>query len=917
MQPRKRESTKKNVDKTRFVSSCFRGLLLVPVIVLGVTAIHAQQPQTPVFRSSVEVTSVDVGAVDDRGRPMMGLGPADFIVQVDGVTRRVVSADWVSLVTPARPDAPLPPAGYSSNENSTGGRLILIVIDQPNIRFGGALGIRRAVNAFIDSLLPSDRIAVVGIGPGSASTPFTADRELLKRTVARMAGSRISPPGMKIVALSEALAVQRGEPGAFGRVVDRECNGVRPGTFDYRSCVAEVQGVTDELALEVTNGGDTTIAALRALFIGLKAIDLPKTMVMVSEGFIMGDRQSAVVELGTLAAAARTSLYALKLDNAVFADISQGRVLDQSTRFEDGRLMAAGIETLANAARGSLFNISVAADNTFARIESELSGYYLLGVESRAADKDGKAHPIRVRVNRPGVTVRSRRQLMTSLEQDRPRSRRETVMAALSSPLMVAALPLRVATFSLQGPDPSKIQLLIHAAVGTDYPTSKVVTVGYIITDRDGRIVESLAGDARLPPVLDGVPSALQYNVGSSVPPGDYTLKLAVAEGDRVGTIEHPIHAALVDAAPVKLSELMVGGPTEVRQLEQPTIGHTVAFGSVHGYVEAYGAGVGALKVQYEIAPDAASPALLNADVPGHTAGDQRMIFSHVMRVHQLPPGDYALRAIVSSDAGPIRTLTRKFEVAAPAVLMTRAESAGATAVAPSEVFLPVGDELFARAFHREEVSRPETLRAFRERVAPTARSAFDIGVAALAAGDYVKAETTLKSAIQADADVTPVLTYLAAAFAASGHDLEAASAWQTALIDGDEFPQIYQWLGDALMRTRDLAQARTILEEAVAKWPSDLRFAKPLALLYATLGQGREAVRTLKRYLSERQDDVEALYLGVEWIYRLHTAGAVAQTRAEDVKAARGYANAYEKAKGPRVTLVKQWTDFLEGRGR
>ena len=60
---------------------------------------------------------------------------------------------------------------------------------------------------------------------------------------------------------------------------------------------------------------------------------------------------------------------------------------------------------------------------------------------------------------------------------------------------------------------------------------------------------------------MNGVPSALQYNVGASIPPGDYTLKLAVVEGDRVGTIEHEIHAALVDAPPVKLSELMVGGP--------------------------------------------------------------------------------------------------------------------------------------------------------------------------------------------------------------------------------------------------------------------------------------------------------------------------------------------------------------------
>jgi len=69
-------------------SSWRRGLPLVPGIVLAAMAVHAQQPQTPVFRSSVELTSIDVGVVDDRGRPVMGLVPAEFTVQIDGVARR-------------------------------------------------------------------------------------------------------------------------------------------------------------------------------------------------------------------------------------------------------------------------------------------------------------------------------------------------------------------------------------------------------------------------------------------------------------------------------------------------------------------------------------------------------------------------------------------------------------------------------------------------------------------------------------------------------------------------------------------------------------------------------------------------------------------------------------------------------------
>ena len=55
---------------------------------------------------------------------------------------------------------------------------------------------------------------------------------------------------------------------------------------------------------------------------------------------------------------------------------------------------------LVSATRGALFNVVVAADAAFARIESELSGYYPLGVEFDPIDKDGKPHPVRVEVNR-------------------------------------------------------------------------------------------------------------------------------------------------------------------------------------------------------------------------------------------------------------------------------------------------------------------------------------------------------------------------------------------------------------------------------------------------------------------------------------------------------------------------------------
>ena len=58
-------------------------------------------------------------------------------------------------------------------------------------------------------------------------------------------------------------------------------------------------------------------------------------------------------------------------------------------------------------------------------------------------------------------------------------------------------------------------------------------------------MVDNKGSDMRLLPVMPGVPSPLQYTAGASLPPGDYTLKLAVVEGERIGTVEHLIHAGL------------------------------------------------------------------------------------------------------------------------------------------------------------------------------------------------------------------------------------------------------------------------------------------------------------------------------------------------------------------------------------
>jgi VWFA-related protein len=892
------------------------------VITIGVVAMTGvvaaqQQQELPRFRSSVELTSMDVGVYDDHGQPVNELKPENFIVRVDGNPRRVVNATWIPLEAPPGPAAKPAPEGYTANNNATGGRLILLVVDQPNIRFGGTRTIRRAANAFIDRLQPADRAAVIGIGPGSPSVGFSSDRARVKKAIEAMVGQhRDDAFHQHNIALIEALDIKRGMPGVLDKVIERECTGMNSNQFsdaDRQMCVLEVQHEADDLAMTSSTDGQDTISALRRILTALRAIDAPKTLVLLSEGFLMTDQAQEVNDLGTLSAAARTSIYALRLDDQSFMTDAAERFAPIAT-MNDRSARGAGIETLVAASRGALFNVVGTGESIFERMTAELSGYYLLGVESGPTDKDGKTHPIRVDVTRKGLTVRSRRAVINPTEIHKPSNAREAILSALETPLPFSALPLRVATYSLQGPEVDKVQILIHADVGADYSASRVVSLGYLITDASGRLVDSQMTNARLQPVMSGVPSALQYSGGASLPPGDYTLKLAVVEGDRIGTVEHPLHAGVQAASTLRVSDLMVGGPTGLNdQLLQPTVSYDVDFGLLHGYVEAYGNGAGNVTAKYEVVGDDQSSPLFQAEVTPRMAGESRAIFTHVMPIRQLPPGTYQLRVSLASAGQTVKVATRPFAVAAPAVLMSSAASS--TIAAPTDVYLPVSEALLSRRFNVTEVSRKETVQSFRAHVPEKALAAFDKGVQAFSAGSYPEAEATFKSVIDPDTDSSAIIAYLAAVFAAAGNDEQAAGAWQTSLVDGSDFPQVYDWLAGSLLRTHDLSTARSMLEEAVSRWPSDERFARPMALVYATLGQGLQAMRSLERHLTAHKDDVDSLFMGVEWIYQLHAAGVMLHTPAEDLKLAKIYADAYTKAKGPQAALVKQWLGFLEAR--
>src|SRR5918993_1884622 len=148
-------------------------------------------PQKPVFRGGIELLTVDATVVDRDGNQVKDLTAAEFTVEVDGNARTVVSAEYVALVDSrpmpvgARKAAPpqVSPEEpfFSTNTRSTlPGRMILLIVDQGNIRIGQGRQMMRSAVKFVDNLDPNDRVGLVAVpGPGPL-VDFTIDHEKVR-----------------------------------------------------------------------------------------------------------------------------------------------------------------------------------------------------------------------------------------------------------------------------------------------------------------------------------------------------------------------------------------------------------------------------------------------------------------------------------------------------------------------------------------------------------------------------------------------------------------------------------------------------------------------------------------------------------------------------------------------------------------
>jgi VWFA-related protein len=569
-------------------------LLAVAAVLAGaaVTTLavpEAQQAQPPrVFRSGRDVISVDVIVRDKSGAIVRGLTAEDFEVREDGRHQEIVSFSFEEITTkpaPARQSAELlagvedrmaaeagraataaparaePAASAPAPMTSAmlaGRRLIALVFDVSSMQ---PEDVQRAVDSaqkyVEEKMSAADLVAVATVGSTlNVLTDFTADRTKVAAALGTLAftdGTATEAPAASTVETDETAA---------------------EATDDAASAEAA--------ELDMFNN-DVRLRALKTLAEALSPIEQKKAILYFSAGMQRSGQDNQVELRSAINAAVRANVAIYPIDTRGLQAIVPGGDARQASGRGSAMFSGRGVQqqfaqlassqdtltSLAADTGGRAFTDSNDFGEAFARVQRDMSAYYLLGYSTTNTTKDGRFRRIQVRAKRDGLRVEARagyyadRDFTHTSRNDRETQLEEQMFAAVSAtdlPVMVNGGWFRLAANKYYVP----VALTVPGSavpVANDTDPVSLDVLGMVRDERGfpvGRFRETL----KLPPGTGKTLAGKQvlYQSGVTLPPGRFSVKVVVRENATglVGSFEAPIVVPELKQAAMKVSSVVL-----------------------------------------------------------------------------------------------------------------------------------------------------------------------------------------------------------------------------------------------------------------------------------------------------------------------------------------------------------------------
>ena len=556
------------------------------LLALSAGAILAAQQgsQAPpvIFRTEVNYVELDAIVTDAQGNVVPDLAQTDFEVLEDGKPQKVSTFAHVDLPIekPEKPlfaSAPIEPDVQTNR--AVEGRIYLIVLDDLHTAVARTPQVKRTVREFIESAMgATDVAALVYTGGNNASQDFTSNKRLLIEALDKFVGrklpsatlnqlnnTRTDPSGAVVAGpdideaersyrtrqvmasirkLSEFMAGVRGRRKAmlwFGEGVDYDVSKVLDPGYTLGSAASD-SGVARSLANSTVVLDDIryAIAAAQRSNVAIYTID-PRGL------FSPGDD---LIEVG-----------------GITDDLGQPvSAMQQEVRAAQDNLRQIAVDTGGFA----VLNTNQFA-NAFERIIRENSSYYLLGYYSTNEKRDGRFRKVQVRVNRPGMNVRSRSGYVGPSGKapppvvTRPDAPPAAVTDALGSPLPVSGVPMRVYAGAFKGAAPNAaiaIALELDAShfnfvnrnglwvEQVDVITTAMNATGKSFPGERQKLALSLRPETYDRVIKNGLRVVMQMDL----PPGRYQLRVAAGNATSAGSVLYDLEVPDFTSGAIALS---------------------------------------------------------------------------------------------------------------------------------------------------------------------------------------------------------------------------------------------------------------------------------------------------------------------------------------------------------------------------
>ncbi len=430
--------------------------LFVPLVLAFTFPLAAQQP--PITRTTTTGVLIDVTVVDRQGQPVLDLRPDEFELEEDGKRQKIAAVSLVHAgvskaigapvvsTPPASPAATAPPAADVVPDLTPSVTAILFDRLTSEIR---PLA-HRAAQAHVASMSSPRDYTGVFLADTTLRTfaSFTNNTETLRTAVDRLGvtpAANVSPEAERgTYGLVQNLPVDPNQPvtpsaesgAGWINPIERQKHVPNPDRLGgpeaaqigllrmqlrmletFRPLLEEFHGHASLAALRAVVGGMAMLPGRKSILYFSEALPLTDAVKPKFEALIQEANRHNISFYAVDAAGLRVHSEGARVARNVdlagaqgIGDVERNRGAWTKDIERQSDLLSSSVSLgrLANETGGFLIDNTNDLTKGFARMQQDRTTYYLLAYQPTNVKADGTFRKVKVKVNRPRVTVRAR-----------------------------------------------------------------------------------------------------------------------------------------------------------------------------------------------------------------------------------------------------------------------------------------------------------------------------------------------------------------------------------------------------------------------------------------------------------------------------------------------------------------------------